>query len=791
MRVHRTSLLAMGAAFALSVAGCASREAPAATPAPQAAERPAPSNDNDDFKPYSEVITDDAVTQEGLFLTHEVDGKLYFEIPPSEYDKDMMIMTRVDEGGWGSRGNRNVRWERHDDRVELRTVDHSMVAHPDSAIYRAVHALTRGSIIASFDIETFGADSAAVIEVTRLYTTNIPEFIQVTGLQSDRTRINEVRTFPTNIDVLGTQTGANAPAGTPASTMRINWSMLKLPEEPMMPRLHDSRVGIMSMAHYDFSRPEHRSEQRRFIRKFRLEKENPNAEISDPVEPIVFWIDRATPEWLIPYVEAGVDQWLEAYEEAGFSNAIIPRLAPTPEEDPTWSQHDARNSMIYWRASTVANATGGNTVDPRTGEILKAEVNMYHNVMNLLRNWYFVQVSPLDERARELPLPDSLMGELVEYVVAHEIGHAVGFPHNFKASAMYPADSIRSADFLERMGGHVATLMDYSRFNYVAQPEDSIPVHLLIPKVGPYDRFAVMWQNKPIPGATTPDEEWETLDSWSRMQDTVPWFRFTTPGAPNDPEAVTEAVGNADAVQSSTLAMRNLERVMGSLLDVAERPGQDYSTLEELYGNVVGQWGRYNSHVAAIVGGAYTQEKYGTGARFEPVSRAEQQEALEYLKENAFRVPEMFLDQDVLRRIEAEGVVSRFGTQQGNTLRVLMNPARLNRLVEYEALANGQGVYSVADLMADLRDGVWSEITASNPQVSVYRRNLQRVYLEVMDGYLNPESPQRSSDARPIVRAEMRELATAVGQAANRSNHRMTQLHLQDIQEEINRILDH
>ena len=790
-----TLLLAQGCALRGGATEEAEPPAPqgeAETPAQTTTRTPSPSAaaSRNGLRAYEEVIPDSADTRAGLFITHRVGDNLFFEIPTEELGVDMMIMTRVDEGGFGSRGNRNVRWERHGDRIQLRSVSFAMSADESAAISQAVQAIDRGNIIAVFDIQTFGPDSAAVIEVSRLYTTNIPEFVQVTGLQSDRTFIDEVRAFPSNVDVTGTQTGANAPAGTPASTVRINWSMIRLPQRPMMPRLHDTRVGFGSVATLDFSRPEHRAEERRFIRRFRLEKQDPAAELSDPVEPIVFWIDRATPEWLVPWVESGVNQWQSAFEEAGFTNAIVGRTPPTVEEDPDWSMHDARHSMIYWRPTTTQNATGGNTVDPRTGEILKAEVNMYHNVMNLVRNWYFIQASPLDPRAQTLPLPDSLMGALVEYVVAHEVGHAIGLPHNFKASAMYPADSLRSAEFLERQGSHVATLMDYSRFNYVAQPEDNIPVETIIPTVGPYDRYAVMWGHRPIPGATTPDEEWETLDSWSRMQDTIPWFRFTTPGAPNDPQAVTEAVGNEDAVQSSTLAMRNLERVVGSLLEVAERPGEDYSLLSELYSNAVAQWGRYNSHVAALVGGAYTQHRYGTGLRFEPVSPAEQERALAWLADNAFQVPEMFLDPELLRRMEAEGSVARFGTQQGNVLRVLMNPARLNRLVEYEATSNGAASYTVADLMEDLMDGVWSELGQSAPQVSVYRRNLQRVYLEVMDGYLNPEAGPASSDARPIVRAELAELARSAGQAAPRAGDRMTQLHLQDVEAEIGRILD-
>jgi hypothetical protein len=424
--------------------------------------------------------------------------------------------------------------------------------------------------------------------------------------------------------------------------------------------------------------------------------------------------------------------------------------------------------------------------------------------MNLLRNWYFTQVGPLDPRAQKLPLPDSLMGRLVEYVVTHEVGHAIGFPHNMKASAMYPADSLRSASFLRRMGGHVATLMDYSRFNYVAQPEDDIPPALLIPQVGPYDRFAVMWGHKPIPGADSPDDEWPTLDRWSRMQDTIPWFRFTTAGAPNDPFALTEAVGDADAVKSNALGLRNLRRVKDMLLAVAERPGQDYELLDELYGNVISQWGRYNGHVAALVGSAETQERYGTGPRFEPVDEARQREAVRFLNQNAFRVPDWLVDTDILRRIQATGFVGRVRQAQAGVLNSLLSASRLNRMIEYETI--DEAGYSVADLLADLRSGIWSEIQGGRVEIDVFRRNLQRAYVETLGRQINPppaqpqqqgpggggddDEPSFTTDVRAILRGHLAELDDAIEAALPRAADGMTRLHLRDLRTEIENILD-
>jgi hypothetical protein len=828
----------LGLALAGHAGACARNPQPAATPAqpPQQVAGGAPQTDTAGGggggggggrgggapaqpRPYGRVITSEARTVVGLFKAHRVGDRLFFEIPRTELAKEMLVISRTVAGSSaGGGGSRVVTWEREGNRILLRQQSFSVAADPSSSIHRAVSAMRVGPIIAAFNVESWGPDSTAVIDVTRLFTTNIAEFAAVTSPQQDRSFIEHVAAYPENVNVEATQTGSQPPAagegggrggrgggGAQTVTVRQHWSIMKLPEDPAPRRLHDARVGFGSVTYIDYSRPEHRAEELRYIRRFRLEKRNPGAEISDPVEPIVFWIDPATPDWLKPWVKSGIEKWQPAFREAGFSNAIVGRFAPEPEEDPNWSPYDARHSIIYWRPSTTQNATGGQQVDPRTGEILKAEVNMYHNVMNLLRNWYFTQVGPLDPRAQKLPLPDSLMGRLVEYVVTHEVGHAIGYPHNMKASAMYPADSIRSASFLRRMGGHVATLMDYSRFNYVAQPEDNIPPELLIPNVGPYDRFAVMWGHKPIAGARTPEEEWPTLDRWSRMQDTIPWFRFTTGDAPNDPAELTEAVGDEDAVKSNALGMKNLERVMKMLLPVAEQPGRDYSLLNELYSNAVSQWGRYNGHVAAVIGGANTQEKYGTGPRFEPVSEAKQREAVRFLNRNAFQVPAMFLDPAILRRIEAEGIVGRIRRAQAGVLNSLLSESRLNRLIEYEAV--DRGGYTVAELLADLRDGVWGELDDSRIQLDVHRRNLQRAYLEAIDRTLNPPPPtdppagggggggggappRFESDVRPILRGHLVELDRVVQDAIPRAADGMTRLHLRDLHTEITRLLD-
>jgi hypothetical protein len=822
----------IAAALALGAMGCAARTAPTTTTPVRAATSPQDTTRGGGGaaqqgpRPYRQVITDRAITQNGLFKVHRIGDRLLFEVPTTQLNKEMLLVSRPisstlqDPAGFFGGGTRLiVQWERDGSRVVLRAKQHGLVADTATAIWRQVQNFRLGPVLATFPVAAFGADSAAVIDVSDLFLSNIPELAPVEGIVRARSWVERTWSFPENVNIEVTQSGQARPAATGgrgggggggagaqaplrSQTARVHFSMVNLPDVPMMPRWHDERVGFNSSRAYDLSRPAQKAEEVRFIHRFKLVKKDPNAAISDPVEPIIYWIDPATPDWLKPWIVSGVNKWQSAFREAGFSNAIFGRVAPTPQEDPNFSLYDARRSAIYWRPSTVANATGGQIVDPRSGQILKGEVNMYHNIMELQKNWYFIQVSPLDKRAQTLPFPDSLMGRLVEYVVTHEIGHSIGFPHNMKSSAQYPVDSIRNRDFLRRMNGHVATLMDYSRFNYVAQPEDNIPPELLIPQVGPYDVFAVKWGYTPIPGAKTPDEERRITDQWARVQDQFPWLRFTTADATADPEDLTEAVGDADAVRATTLGMKNLERVVKLIPGAAEKPGQSYEEMATLYNQAVGQWGRYMNHVAAVVGGAYTQEKYGTGERFRPVEKARQRTAVRYLNQAAFHVPDMFLNASVLRRIENEGAVDRFRTRQASVVNSLLSQDRLDRLVEFEALADKPSdVYTVADLMSDLRDGIWGELKQSNVRVNVYRRNLQRSFLAAANTRLNPseEAMTRannpvpnpaSSDVRGVLRAELQDLDRLAQQALPKAADPMTRIHLRDIRTEIERILN-
>lgn len=785
-------------------------------------------------RPYAEVVTKEAKTQYGLFTTHQIDDRVYFEIPAAQLGKELLWVTtyRQTQTGYGYGGtevqNRVVRWEKRGDKILLRSVDYQARPDVEGSLKQSIALAGIEPILMAFDVKAYNdkADNAPVIDVTPLLTGDTAEFSPRrqlgpgAHLDAARTFVDRVKPLPQNIemDVLSTYvlpSGAAAGGGFPgrpdtpgprrdfsteAATLLLHHSLVTLPATPMKPRLFDDRVGYFDTGFYEFGSPENRVQEVRYIHRWRLEKKDPTAALSEPVKPIVYYIGPEVPAKWHPYIKQAVEDWQPAFEQAGFKNAIVCKEAPTPQEDPDFDPDDVRYSVIRWLPSTTENAYGPSIVDPRTGEILNADIKVFHNVLKLAETWYFTQASPNDPRARKLPLPDPLMGQLIRYVLSHEVGHTLGLRHNMLASSTYSIARLRDPKWTSKWGDE-ASIMDYGRFNYVAQPGDGVR---LIPKQGPYDYFAIEWGYSPIPGAKTPDDEKARLNQIASRQLKDPMLRFG-PGPEDavlrdDPHQQSEDLGD-DPIAATTLGLKNIDRVFPYLVPATEKPGEDYDRLSEVYNALLDQRARELDHVAVLVGGVVnTNNHYAAGDPdlFTPIPAARQRAAVQFLLQHGFTTPADLLRPDILNRISPSGIMDRVLSDQQRLLGRLTGSDRLQRMADWEARRSGKGIYGPLAFLDDLRGGIWSELSMPAPAhgtgggtgvvIDPYRRNLQSAYISILGAKLAPDAGTPSA-VRAVVRGNLMDTKASISAALGKTTDRATRLHLIDCNETLQQIL--
>lgn len=715
---------------------------------------------------YDELMKK-AKTREGLFRIHQVENDWYFEMNDSLMNRDLLIVNKVSGVPYELNDaglNKGMAYEDklirfHKDTVLKKvwvTTWNPRVSVPEGdAIARSVKDNYREAVIEQFPIESWNNDSTAVlIKVNKVFDGSEKSFNDLynsislgASVKKDLSRIGGMKAFPENIVVkafLTTQI-TEGHESVPL-TVETTTNIILLPEKPMTPRFADKRVGFFTTPHYYFNDQQQAVEQRELVHRWRLEpkpedvEKYKRGELVEPAKPIVFYIDPATPKQWREAIKAGVFDWQAAFEAAGFKNAIVAKDAPA--DDPDFDIDDSRYSVITYAASQQANAMGPSVVDPRSGEIIEADVVWWHNVMTLLHTWMRVQTAPIDPRARTNKFDDEYMASAIRFVSSHEVGHTFGLKHNMGASSSFPVDSLRSKTFTAKMGGTASSIMDYARFNYVAQPEDG--VECITPEIGIYDKFAINWAYRWL-DVKEPHEELPVLNRWitEHSDDKMYWYgEQQDPRDPIDPRSLDEDLGD-DVIKANRYGIRNLKRIVPNIIQWTEEDGEDFMEAGKLLMAVINQWKMYAGHVTANVGGFYINNpvKGETFDRYIPVEKEKQKEAVKYLSEEVFVVPDWLFGAEVWKksypvRNSPAGEVEYSSYNTARELQYacfydLMKDDRLMRMYEAEAMKGKKEVYTPEEMFADLHKTVFKG-SIQGRNLSLFERMTQKNYLDAI-----------------------------------------------------------